>query len=125
MPDDYRAVQADEAERVLSGKSETETVDLTAELGLEAMRARVWFLEPGNTRKTFHRHAQQEELYYVLEGPGRLRVGDEALDVPTGTALRLPPATPRKLFNDTDRPHVWLVVGAPPVPHDGEPLTEA
>lgn len=124
MTDAYRAVELAGARRVRSEKSDTETVDLTAALALEAMRARVWFLEPGNERKPLHRHATQEELYYALEGPGRLRVGDETLDVPTDTAVRVPPETPRKLLNDTDRPHVWLVVGAPPVEHDGRPIEE-
>jgi len=122
MTDAYRAVELAEAPRVRSEKSGTETVDLTTDLGLAEMRARVWFLEPGNTRKPLHRHATQEELYVVLEGPGRLRVGDETLDVPTDAAVRVPPETPRQLLNDTDRPHVWLVVGAPPVEHDGRPL---
>lgn len=119
MVDGFSAIEVDRADRVVSGKSATEHVDLTSELALTEMRARVWYIEPGNTRKTYHRHGEQEELYYVLDGPGRIRIGDEVVDVPAGTALRLPPETPRQVFNDTDDTHVWLVVGAPPVPNDG------
>lgn len=122
MADRYRAIDIDDGPRVRSGRSETETTDLTAELGLTEMRARVWHLEPGHDRKPLHRHAEQEELYVLLEGPGRLRIGEETLSVEAGTALRLPPETPRRVFNDTDEPAVWLVVGAPPVAHDGRPL---
>lgn len=122
MAERYTAIQIETAPRVLSGRSETETTDLTAELGLSSMRARVWHLEPGNTRKALHRHEEQEELYVLLEGPGRIRIDDETLEVTPGAALRLPPETPRRIFNDTDRPAVWLVVGAPPVEHDGQPV---
>jgi mannose-6-phosphate isomerase-like protein (cupin superfamily) len=110
------------AERDLSGKSETEHVDLTGALHLEETRARVWYLEPGHDRKGTHVHEQQEELYYVIEGPGQLTVADETLDVPEGAFVRLPPKTPRQLFNDTDEEHVWLIVGAPPVTDDGQQL---
>lgn len=120
--DAYDLVDPSTAERELSGKSETEHVDLTATLGLEESRARVWYLEPGHDRKGTHVHDQQEELYYVIEGPGRLTVAEETLDVPEGAFVRVPPETPRRLFNDTDEEHVWLVVGAPPVSGDGQQL---
>ncbi len=120
--DTYDLVDPDAVERELSGKSETEHVDLTSALQLEETRARVWYLEPGHDRKGTHVHEKQEELYYVIEGPGRLTVADETLDVPEGAFVRLPPETPRRLFNDTDEEHVWLIVGAPPVADDGHQL---
>ncbi|MEM4781962.1 MAG: hypothetical protein QXG03_10445 [Halalkalicoccus sp.] len=58
----------------------------------------------------------------MLSGPARIRIGEERLDVPEGTALRIPPETPRQVFNDTDRDHRWLIIGAPPVESDGEVL---
>lgn len=119
MTAEYEAVRIDEAERSLSEKSETRYVDLTTVLGLTEMRARVWDVEAGNARKTYHRQERQEELYYVIDGPGRMEIGDETVDVPEGTALRVPPETPRRVINDTERDHVWLVVGAPPVADDG------
>ena len=88
-------------------------------LGCESMRPRVWFLEPGNDRKNYHSHAEQEELYYLLSGTGRMKVDGETLTVPEGTAVRVPPETPRKTFNDTEEEHVWLVVGAPNVEDSG------
>ena len=118
----YQLLRIDEAPRVTSGKSNTETTDLTAELDLEEMRARVWHLEPGHDRKPLHRHGAQEELFYLLEGPGHIQLGEETLEVEPGTAIRVPPRTPRRVFNAADRPSVWLIVGAPPVEHDGEVL---
>jgi mannose-6-phosphate isomerase-like protein (cupin superfamily) len=115
----YDLLDPAEATHELSGKSETEHVDLTAALALEEMRARVWYLEPGHDRKGTHVHDQQEELYYPIEGPGKLTIAGETVEVPEGAFVRLPPATPRRLFNDTDEEHVWLIVGAPPVTGDG------
>ena len=38
-----------------------------------------------------HYHEQTAEIYYILAGWGRLRVGDEVLDVEPGTAVYIPP----------------------------------
>lgn len=125
MSEEYSAVSIEDAERRPSSLSGTPHVDLFSELGCEKMRPNVWFLSPGD-EMTFHRQTEQEELYYVLEGPGRMRLGPdgEIRDVPEGTALRVPPETPRQLLNDTDGEHVWLVVGAPSTEDDGRPIYE-
>lgn len=67
---------------------------------------------------SYHRQHEQEELYYVLKGPARIRIRDERMDVPEGTAIRIAPETPRQVFNDTDQEHRWLIVGAPPTEDD-------
>lgn len=85
------------------------------------MRPKVWSLSPGDAMG-YHRQTEQEELYYVLEGPGRMKVEGELFDVPEDTAIRVPPETARQVLNDGDGgsdDHVWLVVGAPPAPDDG------
>ena len=125
MGDDYAysTLVIDEAERVPSASSGTPHVDLAAELGCTETRPKVWYLSPGDAM-SFHRQAEQEELYFVVRGPGRFRVGDEVMDVAEGTAIRVPPETPRQVLNDTEGEHVWLVVGAPPVEDDGLPPTD-
>ncbi|MCQ4332104.1 cupin domain-containing protein [Natronomonas sp. F2-12] len=123
MSDDYSMLAVEEAERKPSSVSGTPHVDLVSELGCEEMRPKVWFLSPGD-EMSFHRQTEQEEFYYVLEGPGRMKVGadGETSDVAEGTAVRVPPETPRQILNDTDDgEHVWLVVGAPPTEDDGRP----
>lgn len=121
MTSDYTMLDLDEAERSPSAVSGTKHVDLVEELGCTEMRPKVWYLDPGD-EMSFHRQDRQEEFYYVLEGPARFRVDDEVFDVEAGTAIRVPPETPRQILNDTDHgPHVWLVVGAPPVKDDGLP----
>lgn len=118
----YELVDPADATREVSGKSETDHLDLTEALDLTEMRARVWYLEPGHDRKGTHVHGEQEELYYAIEGTGKLTIAGETVEVPEGAFVRLPPSTPRRLFNDTDGEHVWLIVGAPPVTDDGHQL---
>lgn len=123
MSEEYSIIDVTESKRTPSASSGTDHVDLVSELGCTAMRPKVWDLAPGDTM-SYHRQREQEELYYVLSGPARIRIGDERLDVGEGTALRIPPETPRQVFNDTDHEHRWLIVGAPPAENDGEVIGE-
>jgi quercetin dioxygenase-like cupin family protein len=87
--------------------------DLGKQLEAGALGARLWRLRPGQA-STRHRHSSQEELYVLLEGRGRIRVGEEALELGPLDTLLVEPDTVRQIFNDTDTDALWLVVGAPP-----------
>jgi mannose-6-phosphate isomerase-like protein (cupin superfamily) len=50
----------------------------------------------------------------LLEGRGRIRVGEEALELAPLDSLLVEPDTVRQVFNDTEADALWLVVGAPP-----------
>jgi quercetin dioxygenase-like cupin family protein len=87
--------------------------DLAKQLGAQVLAARLWRLAPGQA-STKHRHQTQTELYVLLEGTGRIRIGDELHTLaPLSTAL-VEPETVRQVFNDTDADALWLVCGAPP-----------
>jgi quercetin dioxygenase-like cupin family protein len=87
--------------------------DLAKQLGSTTLGARLWRLAPGQA-STRHRHAAQHELYVLLEGTGRIRVGEELLTLEPLSALVVDPDTVRQAFNDTAEDALWLVVGAPP-----------
>ncbi|MGN6815482.1 MAG: cupin domain-containing protein [Solirubrobacterales bacterium] len=91
----------------------TWNTDLAKQLEASALGARMWRLEPGQA-STWHRHFEQEELYVLLEGDGRVRVGEEVLTLEPLDTLLVEAETVRQLFNDTDADQLWLVVGAPP-----------
>ena len=55
--------------------------DYLERTGSENLGARLWRLPP-KSANTLHKHIRAEEFYFVLEGTGRLRVGDETLTVP-------------------------------------------
>lgn len=52
----------------------------------------------------------------LLEGTGRLHVGDDLLTLEPLSAVLVEPDTVRQPFNDTGEDQLWLVVGAPPEP---------
>lgn len=87
--------------------------DIAKQLEADSLSARLWRLEPGQA-STKHRHRTQEELYMLLEGTGRIRIGDEVLTLSLQDSLLVEPDTVRQLFNDTDADQLWLVMGAPP-----------
>src|SRR5664279_5412674 len=87
--------------------------DLGGQLGASSLGARLWRLAPGQA-STRHRHIGQEELYFLLEGVGRLRVDEELLTLAPLDAVLVEPDSARQVFNDTDGEQLWLVVGAPP-----------
>ncbi len=86
--------------------------DYLERTGSENLSARLWRL-PSKSASTLHKHIRQEEFYFVLEGLGRMRVGDETLSVPKYGGVLVGPGQLRQVFNDTDTEVLWLIVGAP------------
>lgn len=86
--------------------------DLAKQTDAAQLGCRLWRLRPGEA-STRHRHRSQEELYILLEGEGRIRIGSERLELSPMDAVRIEPAATRQLFNDTPEDALWLVVGAP------------
>ena len=86
--------------------------DLLEHTGSENLGARLWRLPP-KSANTLHKHIRQEEFYFVLEGTGRLRVGDETLTVPKYGGVLVGPDQLRQVFNDTEAEVLWLIIGAP------------
>ncbi len=109
----YRLLRSTDAFWRPSNQMKTENTDLAKQLGASTMGARLWRLAPGQA-STKHRHPEQEELYVLLEGSGRVRIDDEGpLDLEPMDTLLVDPGSVRQLFNDTDADQLWLVVGAP------------
>src|SRR5215207_5810258 len=109
----YRVLHAADAFWRPSNQTRVPNTDLAKQLGARNLGARLWRLAPGQTI-TRHRHREQEELYVLLEGTGRIRVGEDLLTLAPLSALVVEPATVRQVFNDTDADALWLVAGAPP-----------
>jgi mannose-6-phosphate isomerase-like protein (cupin superfamily) len=86
--------------------------DFLERTGSENLSARLWRLPP-KSANTLHKHIRQEEFYFVLEGTGRMRVGDETLTVPKHGGVLVGPDQLRQVFNDTEAEVLWLIVGAP------------
>jgi uncharacterized cupin superfamily protein len=108
----YRVLAAEDAFWRPSNQMGVLNTDLAKQLGAETLGARMWRLRPGQA-STRHRHSEAAELYVVLEGTGRLRVGDDVLTLTALSAVHVDPRETRQPFNDTEADQLWLVVGAP------------
>jgi mannose-6-phosphate isomerase-like protein (cupin superfamily) len=80
--------------------------------GSEFLGARLWRLPPYSAN-TWHRHADSWELYFLLEGLGRMRVGEETITVPRYGCVLVAPQRLRQVFNDTPDESLWLIIAAP------------
>lgn len=109
----YRLLRRADAFWRPSNQMGVQNTDLGKQLGARELGSRLWRLAPGQA-STKHRHFEQEELYVLLEGTGRVRIDDEEpLTLAPLDSLLVEPASVRQLFNDTDLDQLWLVVGAP------------
>ncbi|MQA76435.1 MAG: cupin domain-containing protein, partial [Solirubrobacterales bacterium] len=109
----HRVLPAADAYWRPSNQMGVANTDLAKQLDARTLGARMWRLEPGQA-STRHRHADQAELYFLLEGTGRMRVGEDLLTLGPLSAVHVDAETVRQLFNDTAADALWLVVGAPP-----------
>ena len=108
----YRKLPASEAFWRPSNQMGIDNTDLGRQLEAKNLGARLWRLRPGQA-STRHRHFDQEELYLLLEGSGRMRVGKDLLTLEPLDSVLVEPGSARQIFNDTDADQLWLVVGAP------------
>lgn len=108
----YRLITPDDLHWRPSNLMQIPNADFLERTGSENLSARLWRLPP-RSANTLHKHIRQEEFYFVLEGTGRMRVGDTTLTVPRHGGVLVGPDQLRQVFNDTDADVLWLIVGAP------------
>lgn len=119
----YKVLEAGEAHWRPSNQMQVDNTDLGRQLGAQSLGTRLWRLRPDQA-STRHRHRVQEELYFLLEGTGRIRVGDDVLTLSPHDTVRVDPDEVRQIFNDTAADQLWLVVGAPPEPANTKEMDE-
>jgi mannose-6-phosphate isomerase-like protein (cupin superfamily) len=65
-----------------------------------------------------HRHRVSEELYFILAGRGRMRLGDAEFSIEPGDTILIPPGTVHCLRNIGDETLRLLCCCAPAYRHD-------
>jgi quercetin dioxygenase-like cupin family protein len=109
----YRLLPAQGAFWRPSNQMNVLNTDLAKQLQAAELGARLWRLAPGQA-STRHRHRATTELYVLLEGTGRIRIGEDLHTLEALSSVLIEPEAVRQLFNDTGADQLWLVVGAPP-----------
>jgi quercetin dioxygenase-like cupin family protein len=82
----------------------------------ERVQLDLYCVAPGQYQKP-HTHADQDKIYYVLEGIGRFALGGKEERLSRGEALVAAAGVEHGLFNDGTDPLLVLVVVTPPPPH--------
>lgn len=91
-------------------------------LAAERTGVTLFRLLPGKRSPFTHRHTDAEEIYVVLGGSGRVKLGDELVDVGPLDFIRVAPATARAF--EAGRDGLELLAFGPHHPGDGEPVED-
>ncbi|MGV3755282.1 MAG: cupin domain-containing protein [Verrucomicrobiota bacterium] len=108
----YCLIKPEDLQWRVSNLMKIPNADFLERTGSENIGARLWRMPP-QSANTLHKHIRAEEFYFVLEGVGRLRVGDETLTIPKHGGVLIGPDQLRQVFNDTEEEVLWLIIGAP------------
>jgi mannose-6-phosphate isomerase-like protein (cupin superfamily) len=98
MADRWTKINLDEVEDAAPGNGVGERWEArVAREPLEASRTGLthFRLRPGKRSPFNHRHREAEEVYVILSGDGRVKLGDEILPVEALDAIRIAPEVPR------------------------------
>lgn len=110
---DYAIVHADDVDDVYAGTDVPgEFRPLGRALGLQQLGATLIRVPPHSDfeQGTGHFHEEIEELYLVTRGTLTMRFGDEIVEVPAGSAVRVAPRTPRSHRNRGDETvEMWAI----------------
>lgn len=80
---------------------------------------------PVGSATTAHYHRKTEEIYYILEGHGRMQIGDQAQEVRPGDAIAIPPGSTHQIANVGQVPLRLLCCCTPPYEHDDTVLVDS
>ena len=94
------------------GPPDLEFRHASAVLGLERSGLTYQRVPPDYRFPYGHTHAEQEEVYVVIGGAGRMKLDDEVVEVTTWDAVRVPPGTWRGYEAGPDGLEL-LIFGAP------------
>jgi quercetin dioxygenase-like cupin family protein len=100
---DHVRFQPDKMAKIALGATERVLLDL-------------YCVGPGQTQKA-HTHGDQDKIYVVLEGRGRISVGADEDTLGPGEAVIAPAGVEHGLVNDGPAELLVLVVVTPPPPH--------
>src|SRR5688500_3450650 len=81
-------------------------------------------LPPGGATAP-HYHPRTEEIYYLLSGTGRMRIGDDIREVAAGDAIAILPGQVHQIQNTGRDTLLCLCCCAPGYEHDDTMLVEA
>ena len=114
-----RKLRVDDVERVPSAASVRRPI--ADALGAENVAINYFELAPGESFAFgYHRHDEQEELFYVLSGTATFETADGDVEVAAGEVVRFAPGEFQQGWNRGEERVLALALGAPKETVGGE-----
>lgn len=87
-------------------------------MGSEKLGFNITELAPGKRAFPCHSHATNEELFFILQGEGEIRIGDDLYDIKKGDFINFPPdlAKPHQIINSSNSTLRYISVSTMIVP---------
>ena len=77
-------------------------VELHDKLGLTGAEISINTISAGECVPFVHSHKQNEEIYYILSGSGKVIIDNEEINLATGDWVRISPIANRQFFASKD-----------------------
>ena len=108
----YTVRRLDEVTNIFEGNYPGEMRMITYQIDAEqvAVTYRRMPQHTGGKGSYGHHHKEQEEIYYVMSGQLQFKLGDDVLDLPAGTAVRVAPEVARSVWNDEPEDAELMIV---------------
>lgn len=87
--------------------------EIGSRIGARKLGYNLTVVAPGKRNCPFHSHRAEEEMFFILEGTGELRYGDERLPLRAGDIIACPtggPETAHQIINTGDTEMRYLSV---------------
>ncbi len=87
-------------------------------MGSRKLGFNVAVVPPGKRVFPYHYHEAQEELFFILEGRGSIRLGGRRRRIRQGDFISIPPGpgSAHQIINDSDAPLRYLAVSTMEIP---------
>lgn len=98
--------------------------EVSSRIGARKLGYNITVLAPGKRAFPFHNHRVNEEMFFILEGGGEIRIGPETYPVKKGDVIACPPGGPEtahQLINTSGKDEMrYLAVGTSMSPEIAE-----
>lgn len=68
--------------------------EIASQIGASKLGYNLTAIAPGKKSCPFHNHRVQEEMFFILDGSGELRLGDQRHPIRSGDVIACPPGGP-------------------------------
>jgi uncharacterized cupin superfamily protein len=86
---------------------------IAPQIGAKKLGYNLTAVPPGKRAYPFHSHRVNEEMFYVIEGAGEVRIGTERFPIRAGDIIACPtggPETAHQIINDSDAELAYISV---------------